>query len=332
MVISKTPFRISFFGGGTDYPAWFKEHGGQVLSTTIDKYCYLSVRHFPPFFHYKHRIVYSKIETVSDWNEIEHPAVKGILQFLGIEKGLSIHHDGDLPARTGLGSSSAFTVGLLHALHTLQNQHLSKEELAKEAVHIEQDLLKENVGSQDQVATAYGGFNAITFFRNGEFIVEPIQLSSELEKELENSLRLYFSGFERTASEVAKAQIDNMPRREKELEEMQEIVAAGIRILQRNKVREAVEEFGRLLHQTWEIKKSLSNRITTPEIDAMYEKAKKAGALGGKLLGAGGGGFLLLCIPQDRQESVREALQGYLEVRFRFEKEGSRILYKNHKV
>lgn len=332
MIISKTPFRISFFGGGTDYPAWFKDHGGQVLSATIDKYCYISVRHFPPFFPYKHRVVYSKIEEVKEVEEILHPAVKAALEFFKVEKGLSIHHDGDLPARTGLGSSSAFTVGLLHALHALQQQEISKEELAKEAIHVEQDLLKENVGSQDQIAVTYGGFNKITFRQNGDFAVEPVQVSNEQVKELENSFRLYFTGFSRTASEVAKTQIDNIYHRKSELREMQNLVDVGIEILQRNKGAGAVEGFGRLLDKTWKIKKRLSDKITTPEIDAMYEKAIKAGALGGKLLGAGGGGFMLLCIPSERQEDVRKALEGYLEVSFSFENSGSQIIYENHKT
>jgi len=329
MIITKTPFRISFFGGGTDYPAWSRNHGGQVLSATIDKYCYISCRYFPPFFPYKHRIVYSKIETVKEVNEILHPAVKAALQFFKVEKGLSIHHDGDLPARTGLGSSSAFTVGLLHALHALQNQEISKEELAKEAVHLEQDILKENVGSQDQVAVSYGGFNKITFSQSGEFRVEPVQVNNEQVKELESSLRLYFTGFSRYASEVAKTQIENIQNRERELTLMHTMVDEGIRILNGNK---GMEEFGRLLNETWQIKKSLSDKITTPEIDAMYEKAKKAGALGGKLLGAGGGGFLLLLISPEKQQAVRDALHGFLEVSFAFENNGSQIIYKNHQT
>lgn len=329
MIISKTPFRISFFGGGTDYPVWYRENGGQVLSTTIDKYCYISVRYFPPFFPYKHRIVYSKIETINTIDEITHPAVRAVMQFFNVEKGLSVHHDGDLPARTGLGSSSAFTVGLLHALHTLQGAEISKEELAKEAVRLEQDILKENVGSQDQVAVTYGGFNKITFSQNGDFAVEPVHVSSEQVEELESSLRLYFTGFSRYASEVAKTQIENTQNRERELTLMHTMVDEGIRILNENK---GMEEFGRLLNETWQIKKSLSDKITNPEIDAMYEKAIKAGALGGKLLGAGGGGFMLLCIPQDKQESVRQALQDFLEVSFHLENGGSQIIYKNHKV
>lgn len=329
MIISKTPFRISFFGGGTDYPAWFREHGGQVLSTTIDKYCYLSVRYFPPFFPYKHRIVYSKIEEAKEIEDILHPAVREVLRFFNIERGLSLHHDGDLPARTGLGSSSAFTVGLLHALHALHNQEISKAELAKEAVHVEQDMLKENVGSQDQVAAVYGGFNKITFSKDGEFAVEAVHVSSEQVRDLESSLRLYFTGFARYASQVAKTQLDNMEYKKKELALMHDMVDEGVRVVKENK---GVEEFGRLLHETWQIKKSLSDKITTPEIDAMYEKARNAGALGGKLLGAGGGGFLLLLIPPEKQQAVREALQGLLEVTFSFEHGGSQIIYKNHKA
>src|SRR3989344_1517588 len=329
MIITRTPFRISFFGGGTDYPVWYENNGGAVLSTSINKYCYITCRYLPPFFEHKHRIIWTKVESVKITDEIQHPAVRAGLKFLNVRDGVEIHHDGDLPARTGLGSSSSFTVGLLHALHALQNQEISKEELAKEAVRMEQDILKENVGSQDQVAVTYGGFNKITFSQNGEFRVEPVQVSNEQVKELESSLRLYFTGFSRYASEVAKTQIENIQNRERELTQMHTMVDEGIRILNGNK---GMEEFGRLLNETWQIKKSLSDKISNPEIDAMYEKAIEAGALGGKLLGAGAGGFLLLLIPPDKQQAVREALHGFLEVSFAFENNGSQIIYKNHQA
>src|SRR3989344_5149374 len=293
MIISKTPFRISFFGGGTDYPVWFREHGGQVLSTTIDKYCYLSVRYFPPFFPYKHRIVYSKIETVNDIGEILHPAVKATLEFFKIEKGLSIHHDGDLPARTGLGSSSSFTVGLLHALHGLQGQNISKEELAREAIHLERDMLKENVGSQDRVGVAYGGLNKLVFSGANDVSVQPIAVSEARRKELESHLALYFTGFSRYASEVAKEQIEKTPQKQKELQAISDMVDQGIDILQNEKV--SILGFG-------------------------------------KLLGAGGGGFMLLFIPPDKQQNVREALKDLLEAPFHFERGGSQIIYRNSTV
>ncbi|HCM36490.1 MAG: kinase [Candidatus Wildermuthbacteria bacterium RIFCSPLOWO2_02_FULL_47_9c] len=330
MIISKTPFRISFFGGGTDYPVWFREHGGQVLSTTIDKYCYLSVRYFPPFFPYKHRIVYSKIETVNDIGEILHPAVKATLEFFKIEKGLSIHHDGDLPARTGLGSSSSFTVGLLHALHGLQGQNISKEELAREAIHLERDMLKENVGSQDQVAVAYGGLNKLVFSGANDVSVQPIAVSEARRKELESHLALYFTGFSRYASEVAKEQIEKTPQKQKELQAISDMVDQGIDILQNEKV--SILGFGKLLGESWQLKRSLTDKISTVQIDALYERAVRAGAVGGKLLGAGGGGFMLLFIPPDKQQNVREALKDLLEAPFHFERGGSQIIYRNSTV
>jgi len=330
MVISKTPFRISFFGGGTDYPIWYKEHGGQTLSTTIDKYCYITLRYLPPFFPYKHRIVYSKTEIVDNINAIMHPVVKAVLQLFNIKKGVEIHHDGDLPARTGLGSSSAFTVGLLNSLHALHGENISKEELTKEAIHMEREILKEHVGSQDQVAVTHGGLNKLIFSPNDEVRVEPVAISEKRVKELESYLILYFTGFPRYASEVAKEQIEKTQEKQKELQEMHNMVDEGIRIL----VDESIDmvEFGKLLHKSWQIKKSLTSKISTPEIDAIYERALKAGAVGGKLIGAGGGGFMLLFIPPEKQAAVKEELKDLLEVRFKFEKEGSQIIYNNSSI
>ncbi|MDO8486246.1 MAG: kinase [Candidatus Staskawiczbacteria bacterium] len=330
MTISKTPFRISFFGGGTDYPAWYRENGGQVLSATIDKYCYLTVRHLPPFFPHKHRIVYSKVEAVNDINEIMHPVARAALEFFKINKGLEIHYDGDLPARAGMGSSSSFTVGLLHSLHALNETVPSREQLAKEAIYLERDVLKENVGVQDQVAVAHGGFNKIIFGRNDEIKVEPISVKEDRIKELDSHLLLYFTGFSRYASEIAKEQIERIPERKKELSLMHKMVDEAIDILKDDK-RDIVE-FGKLLSQSWQLKKGLTNKISNPAIDNIYQKALNAGAIGGKLLGAGGGGFILLFVSPEKQPQVREALKGFLEVPFRFEKGGSQIIYKNHEV
>lgn len=327
MIISKTPFRISFFGGGTDYPIWYRENQGAVLSTTIDKYCYLTVRYLPPFFPHKHRIVYSKVEMVRDINEILHPAARTILNFFKIDKGLEIHHDGDLPARTGMGSSSAFTVGLLNSLYALKGIMVSKDRLAKEAIYIERDVLKESVGSQDQVATAYGGFNKITFAGNDEIKVKPITLTEERIKELESHLTLYFTGFSRYASEVAKTQTEKTPEKKRELTLMYQMVDEAINIL--NDEKRSILEFGKLLNESWQLKKSITDKISSPEIDNIYQRALKAGAIGGKLLGAGGGGFLLLFIPPENQQKVREELKNLLEVKFSFEKEGSQIIYYN---
>ena len=326
MIISKTPFRISFFGGGTDYPVWYRENQGAVLSTAIDKYCYITIRYLPPFFPHKHRIVYSKIEMVNDINEILHPAVRATLKFVNIDKGVEVHHDGDLPAKTGLGSSSSFTVGLLNSLYALKGVIPSKLQLAKEAIHIERDILKENVGAQDQVAAAFGGFNKINFNGKDEIKIEPITIGKERIKQLENHLMLFFTGFSRTASDIAKSQIENTPNKKRELSLMYQMVDEAIKILNENR---NIKDFGKLLHEAWLLKKSLTDKISTPEIDNIYEKALQAGALGGKLLGAGGGGFMVLFVPPENQPGVREKLKNLLEVKFHFENEGSKIIYYN---
>ena len=326
MIISRTPFRISFFGGGTDYPVWYNKNQGAVLSTTINKYCYITIRYLPPFFSHKHRIVYSKIEAVKNIKDILHPAVKETLRFLNIDKGIEIHHDGDLPAKTGMGSSSAFTVGLLHAIYALKGFMISKDQLAREAIHVERDLLKENVGAQDQIATSYGGFNKISFNGNDKFKVEPVILTGNRMAQLENHLMLYFTGFSRIASKVAKDQIRNTPQRAKELTLMYQMVDEAIDIL---KSKRNILEFGKLLNESWQIKKTLSNKISNSEIDKIYKKGLEAGAIGGKLLGAGGGGFMIFFVPPKNQPQVRKVLKGLLEVPFNFESEGSQIIYYN---
>ena len=323
MIISRTPFRISFFGGGTDYPAWFKESGGAVLATSIDKYCYISCRYLPPFFEHKHRIVYSRVENVKDTSEIVHPAVKAALEYMKIEEGVEIHHDGDLPARTGIGSSSSFTVGILHTLYALKGIMPTKMQLATEAIHIERNILKENVGSQDQVVAAIGGFNKIAFNRDGDFEVTPITLSKERLQFLQDHLMLYFTGFVRFASEVAKAQIENTPNKRQELTLIQQMVDEVISILNRSG---DLTDFGKILHESWTLKRSLTDKISTSQIDEIYEAAREAGAVGGKLLGAGGGGFMLLFARPEDQPSIRGRLRQLLQVPFRFEAHGSQIV------
>ena len=324
MIISKTPFRMSFFGGGTDYPAWYMKNGGKVLVTTIDKYCYISVRELPPFFDHKYRIVYSKIESVKKIDDIVHPAVKAVMNYHGCSQGLEIHHDGDLPARSGLGSSSSFTVGLVHALRALEGKISSKDQLARDAIHIEQDLIGETVGSQDQISTSYGGLNKIDFHQNGTFDVEPVILPARRRKVLSNHLMLFFTGFTRFASAIAESQINNMHKKSKELEKMREMVDQAIDLLQDE--QSSINAFGELLDQSWSYKRSLSDQVTTPEIDEIYANAKKAGAIGGKLLGAGGGGFMLLFVSPDKQAAVREILNELIYVPFEFDDSGSRIM------
>lgn len=323
MIITRTPFRVSFFGGGTDYPTWFQEHGGVVVATTIDKYCYISCRYLPPFFEHKYRVVYSKIENVIDPAEIQHPAVRAVLQHMDCKAGLEIHHDGDLPARSGLGSSSSFTVGLLNALKALEGRYISNEELARLAIHIEQNVIKENVGSQDQVSATYGGFNRIEFLRDGGFRVDPIILHRDRLENFQSNLMLFFTGFSRIASEIAKSKIDNMHQRKVELMQMKEMAKEAIAILQGNA---SLDEFGRLLEQGWQCKKSLSNKVSTTEIDQIYTAAREAGALGGKLLGAGGGGFMLFFVRPEDQAKVRKRLHKLIHVPFRFENSGSRVV------
>jgi len=324
MIISKTPFRISFFGGGTDYPTWFEKYGGAVLSTTIDKYCYITIRYLPPFFEHKHRIVYSIIENVKSPDEIKHPVVKAILKYFKVNKGVEIHHDGDLPARSGLGSSSSFTTGLLNSIYALQGKIVSKEQLAKEAIYIERVILKESVGSQDQIAVAYGGFNKIVFHNDHNFKVEAITLRKEKIEQLQDHLMLIFTGLSRFASKIAAEQIKNTHTKEKELKEMCHMVDKAINILNNE---QDISSFGQLLHESWQIKKHLSSKVTNTDINNLYDNALKHGAIGGKLLGAGGGGFMLLFVKPENRKKLSLALKNFLEVKFRFENEGSQIVY-----
>ncbi len=326
MIISRTPYRISFFGGGTDYPAWYREHGGAVLATTIDKYCYLTVRYLPPFFDHRFRVVYSKNELCKTVAEIEHPAVRGVLQHMGFTdaRGLEIHHDGDLPARSGIASSSSFIVGLLNALYALRGQMRSKHELALESIHVEQERLKENVGAQDQTLAAHGGFNTIHFLRNGEISVRPLILARERVEEFGSCLMLFFTGISRISSEIVASYLLAIKSNEKQLASYGPMMEEAIAILARNR---PLEEFGRLLNEAWQIKRGLGNQVSNPEIDQLYGEARAAGALGGKIIGAGGGGFLLLFVMPQDQAAVRERLRNALEVPFKFESNGSQIIF-----
>ncbi len=323
MIISRTPFRVSFFGGGSDYPQWYREHGGAVLATAIDKYCYISCRRLPPFFDYKHRLVYRKQETVNEIAEIQHPAVRGVFTYFRWDQGVEIHHDGDLPARSGLGSSSAFTVGLINALRAMQGRLISKEELGTLAIHIEQDVIQENVGSQDQISAAYGGFNRIDFRRDGSIEVQPMVLPVERLGAFQKNLMLVFTGFARIASEVAKSKIGNLAKRAEEIHRMTAMVDEGVQVLAKN---HPLADFGGLLHEAWTHKRKLSEMVTTDEIDRIYAQAREAGAIGGKLLGAGGGGFMLLFVAPERQAAVREQLAKFVHVPFEFDMSGSRIV------
>jgi D-glycero-alpha-D-manno-heptose-7-phosphate kinase len=323
MIISMTPYRISFFGGGTDYPLWYRENGGEVLSTTINKYCYITCRYLPPFFKHRHRFVYSEVENVVDTSTIKHPSIKAVLEWLEWEKGLEIHHDGDLPARSGLGSSSSFTVGLLNVLTALQGGQISKKELACRAIHIEQDIIKEAVGSQDQIASAYGGFNKIEFQRDNSFNVHPVILTTEKKKYFESHLMLFFTGISRYAVEAAKSKIKNISNRKKELTRIGQTVEEALNLI--NSTSDFAENLGQLMHEAWLYKRSLSNKVTNKTIDEIYEAAREAGAYGGKLMGAGNGGFMVFLVKPELQEQVRERLKSLTYVPFEFENFGSKI-------
>lgn len=324
MIISRTPFRISLFGGGTDYPAWYLKHGGAVLGTTINKYCYISVRRLPPFFDFTHRIVYSKIELVKDIANIQHPAVRAVLQEAGIEAGLEIHHDGDLPARSGLGSSSSFTVGMLNAIHALRGRMTSSWFLAEEAIRIEQKVIGEHVGSQDQIWAACGGTNVIEFRTDGTYSVTPVVMSPERRRELQSHMLLFFTGISRFASEVAEKKIANLQTKERQLFAMRRMVDEALSILQSERAN--LRDIGTLLHEGWMMKRELAEGVSTPLIDEIYQAGMAAGAFGGKLLGAGGGGFVLFYAPPERHTAIRDRLSKLIEVQIEIGSPGSRIV------
>ena len=327
MIIVRTPTRISFFGGGTDYPSWYKDHGGAVISTTINKYSYITVRELPPFFPYKHRIRYYEQEEVNDLMEIRHPSVRESALFLKYVRGLEVAHNSDLPARTGLGSSSTFTVGILHALHALQGYIPTKRELAEQAIHVEQDRIGESVGSQDQVAAAFGGLNHIRF-RKSSFEVEPITISPDRVATLQDHLLLCFTGFARTASEIAVEQIAKTEENSAILKEMSAITKDGLELFRSPDF--SMVDFGRLLDRQWTAKRQISEFITSRELDEIYGTGMEAGAYGAKLLGAGGGGFMLFVANPENHEKIRTAVGEKMFVPFRFESTGSSVVYYSH--
>lgn len=326
MIVTRTPFRISFFGGGTDYPAYYKEHGGEVLSTTINKYCYITCRYLPPFFDFQYRIRYSETEHTLSIDEIKHPSVKECLRFMGIERGVEMVHTSDIPAMSGIGSSSSFTVGFLHALYALKGEMVTRRRLAFDAIHVEQDLIGESVGSQDQTAAAFGGFNHILFGgkKDGIF-VQPVVLTEEKSRVLQDHLLFYFTGFSRYSSSIAAEQISRTKQNLQELKTMREMVGEALNILSGDASK--YDDFGKLLHESWMLKRGLTTLISNSQIDDIYDTARCNGALGGKLCGAGGGGFILLFVPPERQETVKDALRNLLLVPMRFENLASHIVF-----
>ena len=322
MIITRTPFRMSFVGGGTDFPDFYREHGGAVISTTFDKYCYVDVRHIPPFFDYSNEIIYSKTERVKSPEEVIHPAVREAMKWFDMHD-LRVAYDADLPARTGLGTSSSFAVGMLNAFYALKSKRVTREQLALDAIYLERELCREHGGVQDQIAAAFGGFNRIDFDAEG-FHVNPLKISNIRKSELENNLLLFFTGFSRFSSDIQSAHQSALKSRTTQLLEMKTLVDETEKIL----VSEApMAEFGRILDYTWKLKRGITDKVSTGTIDELYSKAVSAGATGGKLLGAGGGGFLLFYVEDDHKNDLRKALGGLMEVPFKFEDTGTDILY-----
>jgi D-glycero-alpha-D-manno-heptose-7-phosphate kinase len=326
MAISRTPYRVSFFGGGTDYPEWYLKNGGAVISMAINRYCYIVGRHLPPFFGIRHRVVWSHIETVNAISEILHPAVRAGLETIGYSdaQGVEIHHQGDLPARSGIGSSSAFAVGLVNVLHAMRGRSLNRRDLANAAIRLERETLNETVGCQDQVASAYGGLNVIRFGTDGAIDVLPLDLSGESQSKLENWLMLFYSGTTRLSSALSKQLVSNFDRNAEHLGRMHAMVDQGTKLLRQGQM----EDFGRLLDESWRLKRGLAENVSTAGIDKVYEDAIAAGALGGKLLGAGGAGFMAFIVPPERQAAVRASLAHLLYVPAGIDFTGSTIVYR----
>ena len=322
MIITRTPFRMSFFGGGTDMASFYEKHGGAVLSTTFDKYCYVNIRHLPRFFDYKTHLTYSQTEYINAVDEIQHPLIREAMRFLDIRE-IRLMYDADLPARTGLGTSSSFAVGLLNAFYALKGKRVDSKRLADEAIYLERELCKEAGGIQDQIAAAYGGLNRIDMDRNG-YRVSPVVMSNQRKDELNNHLMLFFTGFTRFSAEIQKKTENNIEKKTQQLLEMKKLVDDAENILIS---KEDLTEFGRLMDYSWRLKRGLSEGVSTSAIDDIYAAALKAGATGGKLLGAGGGGFLLFYVQPERQAAVRDALRDFLHVPFRFETAGPQVVH-----
>ena len=328
MIISATPFRVSLFGGGTDYPSWFEENGGSVISFSINKYCYVNIRDLHPFFDYKFRFVYSKEERINSFKDINHPAIKGVLKHINWDKNktFELHHDGDLPARSGLGSSSSFTVGFLNALYSYTNKSVSKKSLANEAIYIEQKVIKENVGCQDQVIASFGGFNRINFKKNN-FFVKPLNLSKNNIKKIEESVVLAYTGISRIADKFAAEKIKKIKSKKKNFSEILNLVEEAENLITKKNIN--LYDIGILLNETWRLKRSISSKITSKKLDEIYNMGIKNGALGGKLLGAGGGGFVAFIINNRDKKNFINKMKPCACIPIKIDMFGSRIIYKN---
>ena len=323
MVITQTPFRMSFFGGGTDFPGFYKEHGGAVISTTFDKYCYVNVRHLPPFFEYSTELSYSKIERVNNIDEINHPSIRECMRYLDM-RDIRLTYEADLPAKSGLGTSSSFAVGMLNAFYSLKGKYKSKRELADDAIYLERELCNEAGGVQDQIAVAFGGFNRIDFSADG-YQVTPVVMSNERKEKLNDNLMMFFTGFSRFSSDIQTSTQAVLKDKTAQLLEMYSLVDTAQGIL--TDKNSDLNDFGRLLDHTWKLKRGITTRISTNSLDEIYEKAMNAGALGGKLLGAGGGGFFVFYVEPEKRQAVMQALDKLLYIPFRFEDSGTRVIY-----
>jgi D-glycero-alpha-D-manno-heptose-7-phosphate kinase len=329
MIITKTPYRVSLFGGGTDYPEYFEKHPGAVIGSSIDKYCYVTCRWLPPFHLHRHRIVYSKTETVVNVEDIQHPIVRESLRYLRDFIGTEIHHDGDLPASSGVGSSSAFAVGLLHALHTLHGDHVSQSRLAVEATYVEREMVRDIVGHQDQIMAAHGGFNHIKFKPENDYDydIEPIDIKPDRLRELEAHLMLIFIGNIRTSSTVAASYINWIRQCRPELRRTYELVEEAKKILTNDHAD--LREIGKMLNESWLLKQQRSKEVSNNSIDTIYDTVRRHGAIGGKIIGAGGGGFMLVFAEPECQKAITTALDDFLRVPFRFENDGSQVIFNN---
>lgn len=324
MIITKTPFRMSFFGGGTDLETYFRKNSGAVISTTFDKYCYVTVRHLPRFFNYKTHLTYSKMEYVNSYDEIQHPAIREAMKMLDMHE-LRLTYESDLPAKSGLGTSSSFAVGMLNAFYALKGKYADKKKLADEAIYLERIRCNEIGGWQDQIAASYGGFNRINFGVNG-YEVLPLIISPEKKKELNNNLLMFFTGFTRFSSEIQKVNTENnISGKETMLKKMRELVDEAEHILVDKEKN--LDDFGRLLDTTWKLKRQTGISVSTDSIDGLYARGIEAGALGGKLLGAGGGGFLLFYVRPERQAAVKAAMNDLMHIPFCFEDGGTQVIY-----
>ena len=326
MIISKTPFRLSLFGGGTDFPSYYLKNGGCVVGGTINKYCYVTARYLPNVFDYKHRIVWSRNETVNNYKQIFHPTVRSVFKFMNIKKGLEIHYQGDLQKNSGLGTSSAFCVGLFNALYNLENKQVSRKKLSLNAIHVEQKMLKENCGSQDQIWASFGGFNIISFKKNGSFTVNTIKKSKKNLDNLDTNMFLVYTGINRFSEDIEKDKIKNLDKNFKNLDKITQITNSFIKQIDNNFT---IDLCGDLMNEYWNIKKKLSNKVSNPFINELYDEGINNGAIGGKIIGSGGGGFLLFCCKKNKQKKFLNGFKKLPIIRFKFTNRGSEIIFKN---